>query len=145
MLQLNVGNQLANNYRVALGGFDGWYNGAQLISRSASASVTVNGPVNLTDKWNYLPYVPPVIVVVLVAVILFFGRRGTIPTPRLPEWKLSRPKRSKPKRSKKRVRRSKPKVETLDTEIQPAQTAEVKETKLSRTVKTIMYCTQCGR
>ena len=104
VLPLNVSNQLVNNYRLLTGGFDGWYNSVQLISKSPSASVTVDGPVNLSDKWNYLPYVPPVIIVVLVAVILFFARRGTIPTPKLPEWKLSRAKRSRKQRQKEQAK-----------------------------------------
>ncbi len=141
VLPLNVSNQLVNNYRLLTGGFDGWYNRVQLISKSPSASVTVDGPVNLSDKWNYLPYVPPVIIVVLVAVILFFARRGTIPTPKLPEWKLSRAKRSR-----KRVRRSKPKAEALapEAESEVAKADEVKEAKPPKPAMTIMYCNQCG-
>lgn len=141
VVQFTVNNtQLVNQYRLLVGGFSGWYNNGQLIANSASTLLTVNGPVNLTDSWNYLPVLIPLLIVVIVAVILFFARRGTIPTPRLPELKMSRPKRSR------RTRRSKPKDETVtpEPEKQVVQTAEVKEVKPSTPAKTIMYCNQCG-
>jgi hypothetical protein len=138
VLQFTVDNtQLVNQYRLLVGGFEGWYNGGQLISNSPSASLTVNGPVTLSDKWNYLPYLPPLLIVGIVAVILSF--RGRIPTPRLPELKMLRRKRSR-----KRTRRSKPKVETVTPEPERQVTAEVKEAKPPKPAKTTMYCTQCG-
>ena len=141
VLKLNVSNQLVNNYRLVLAGFDGWYNGAQLISKSPSASLAVEGPVTLSARWNYLPYLPPMLIIVAVAAVLFFARRGSIPAPRLPELKMfSR------KRTRKRTKRSKPKVETVapEPESQVAQTAVVKEVKPPKPAKTTMYCTQCG-
>ena len=141
VLQLNVSNQLVNNYRLFTGGFDGWYNGGQLLTKSPSAALTIDGPVNLSARWNYMPYLPPLLIIAIVAVVLFFARRGSISTPRLPDLKML-----KPKRSRRRIRRSKPKVETVtpDTEKQVAQTPEIKEAKPPEPVKTIMYCTQCG-
>ena len=141
VLKLNVSNQLVNNYRLVLAGFDGWYNGAQLISKSPSASLAVEGPVTLSARWNYLPYLPPMLIIVAVAAVLFFARRGSIPAPRLPELKMfSR------KRTRKRTKRSKPKVETVapEPESQVAQTAVVKEAKPPKPAMTIMYCNQCG-
>jgi hypothetical protein len=130
--------QLGTSYGLLVGGFDGWYKNGQLLSKSPSASITINGPVSLNDKWNYLPYLPPLLIVVIVGVILFF--RGNIPPQRLPELKMPRPKRSRI-----RTRRSKPKVETVtpQPETQVAQT-KVKEVKPAKTAKTIMYCNQCG-
>ena len=142
VLQFTVDNTpLVNKYRLLVGGFDGWYNGGQLIAKSPSASLTIDGPVNLSDRWNYLPYLPPVLIVAVVGVILFFARRGSIPTPRLPELKMLRRKRLR-----KRTRRSRPKVETLTTEPvnQVRPIAEVKQAEPSKPAKAIMYCNQCG-
>jgi hypothetical protein len=70
--------QPLNGYRVVVGGFDGWYNGGQLISKSASASITITGPVDLSATWNILPYVPPVVTIAAnVGVVLFYRRRHT--------------------------------------------------------------------
>jgi predicted GH43/DUF377 family glycosyl hydrolase/predicted RNA-binding Zn-ribbon protein involved in translation (DUF1610 family) len=135
VLQLNVTNQLLNSYRLFTGGFDGWYNNGQLVSKSPSASLTVDGPVNLTDSWNYLPYLPPVLIVVIVAVILFLARRGTIPISR----KMPQDKRSKRTRSKSKVE-----AVTSKPEKQVAHTAEVKEAVPISVAKTTMYCPQCG-
>ena len=141
VLQFTVNNaELVNEYRLFVGGFDGWYNGGQLIAKSANASLTIEGPVNLSDRWNYLPYLPPLLIVVILAAALFLARRGTISTPRLPELKMLRPKRSR-----RRIRRGKPRVETVTPEpenqvVQPAET----KAKTSEPVKTTMYCTQCG-
>ena len=140
VLKFNVNsNQFVNSYRLLTGGFDGWYNSNQLISKSPSASVTIDGPVNLTDRWNYLPYLPLVLIVAIVAVVLFFARRGNIRSPRLPDLKML-----KPKRQRKRTRRSKPMVETVtpEPERHVAETPEIKE--VSASGKTMMYCTQCG-
>jgi hypothetical protein len=142
VLQFTVNDtQLANKYRLLVGGFDGWYNSGRLITKSPSASLTVSGPVNLNDKWNYLPYLPPVLIVAAVAVILFLGRRGTIATPRLPMLKM-------PGRARKRARRRRSKVKTFTptTERQAAaQTTEIKEAETtSARPKTTMYCNQCG-
>ena len=144
VLQFTVDNtQLVNQYRLLVGGFDGWYNAGQLITKSPSASFTVDGPLNLSDKWNYLPYLFPVLIFAIVAVILFFARRGNIPTPELPGLKMLRPKRSR-----KRTRRSKTKVETIarEPERQVTEMAEIKESAepIAESKKTTMFCRECG-
>lgn len=64
--------QLWNNYRVITGGFDGWYsNGGQLISESQSSSIKIDGPVSLVARWNYYPYFPPLIILIIVGGILY--------------------------------------------------------------------------
>jgi hypothetical protein len=146
LVQFTVDNtQLVNEYRLLLGGFDGWYNASQLMTKSPSASFPVDGPLNLSDKWNYLPYIPPVLIVAIVAVILFFARRGNIPTPELPKLKMLRPNRSR-----KRTRRSKTKVETIahGPERQVIGMAEIKEAESTESIaepkKTPIFCRECG-
>jgi ribosomal protein L40E len=90
VVQFTVNTQLVNQYRLLVGGFSGWYNNGQPIANSPNASLTVNGPVNLTDSWNYLPILIPVLIVVIVAVILFFARRGTIPTQTKEQLKVTK-------------------------------------------------------
>ncbi len=106
VLQFTVNNtQLANNYRLLLGGFEGWYNNGELIATSPSASLTIVGPLTLSDRWNYLPYIPALLVGVIVTVTMFFARRRTIPGRRLPLLKTSSRKRSKKRTRKTRLRR----------------------------------------
>ena len=84
VLQFTVDNRpLVNKYRLFVGGFDGWYNMGQLRANSPTTSLTIDGPINLSDRWNYLPYFPPVLIVVIVAAILLLARRGTYSCPPL--------------------------------------------------------------
>jgi len=70
--------QLWNSYRLLTGGFDGWYSGGgQLISKSQSNSIKIDGPVSLVARWNYYPYFLPLLIVVIVGGILYLRRRGT--------------------------------------------------------------------
>lgn len=70
--------QLWNSYRVLTGGFDGWYSGGgQLISKSQSNSIKIDGPVSLVARWNYYPYFPPLLIVAIVGGILYLRRGGT--------------------------------------------------------------------
>jgi ribosomal protein L40E len=78
-LQLSVDqSQPLNSYRVLLGGFNGWYNGDQMVSSSPSTTVTVTGPLNLSARWNVLPYIPPVLLIAAITgAVLFLRRRKT--------------------------------------------------------------------
>jgi uncharacterized repeat protein (TIGR02543 family) len=83
-IQLSVDqSQALNSYRVLLSGFNGWYNGDQLVSSSPSTTITVTGSLNLSAKWNILPYVPPIVAVAaIVGLVLFLRRRkGGVSSP----------------------------------------------------------------
>ncbi len=106
VLQFTVNNtQLVNNYRLLLGGFDGWYNNGELIAISPSASLTIEGPLTVSGRWNYLPYIPLLLIGVIVAIILFFARRRTVPARRSPLLKTSSRRRSSERTRKTRSRR----------------------------------------
>jgi len=88
VLQFSVDDrQVLNEYRMLLGGFDGWYNDGQLISKSSSASLTVNGPTMLAAGWNYLPYLPAIFGVALVGIILLVRSGRIVLTIRAPKRK----------------------------------------------------------
>jgi len=68
-----------NRYCTFLGGFGGWYNNGQLISKPNAATITINGPVNLTAKWNYLPsYLTILLLPVCSVITIIVYRRSGI-------------------------------------------------------------------
>jgi len=108
LVQLSVDQtQLWNSYRLFVGGFDGWYSsGGQLISKSQSASIEIQGPMSLGARWNYYPYLPPLLVVVIVGAMLYLSRGGVFPKASLPKLRI-------PNRPRKRTRKSEPRTEAF--------------------------------
>lgn len=136
-------SQPLNSYRVLVDGFDGWYNGAQLVSKATNASLTVNGPLNLTAKWNYLPYVPPVMVVVIVGgLILLLRRADSLSTVGFP--KLTRRRRSR-RRSKRTTRPRSPTTSVAENALPTVE--QIGKGDIEMTDKNgdmMMFCPQCG-
>jgi len=130
VVQLSLSQTPLNEYRVLTGGFDGWFNNGRLVSKSPTASFIVDGPVNLTVRWNYLPYLSPFLIVFIVVAILYLSKEKAL--------KML-------KDSKKRKSRPKPAAVTSETQSHVDSALEDIPTRSYKPIETgEVKCRHCG-